>query len=148
MKARYIRTDGARNQSLHYFHFYVIKDRVDFSHLSDVYPHTCLPSPDNRVITILPSADDDKALRRLLAVHVSRALVTYIPFFKIGFEDVVEWHIKHEHYSEMSQSSEVVSFHSTNTCVCHLQSIIIHEPNDNARVTIGTFHTGTSWCSN
>lgn len=111
IKARYMRTGGATNQLLHFFHFYAVKDRVDFSHLPDVYPHTCLPSPSNRVLTMLPSADDDKALRSLLAVQVSRALVTYLPFFKLGFEDVVKWHVEHAHYSEMSKSSEVVRYY-------------------------------------
>ena len=110
VKARYMR-DGARNQSLHYFHYFAIKNRVDLSELPDVHPQTCIPSPELKAIMMLPSVEDDKDLRRLFAVHVSRVLATHIPYFKNAFEDVVEWHINHKYYSEMSLASEVVSYY-------------------------------------
>ena len=108
VKARYMR-DGARNQSLHYFHFFGVKNRVDLSNVPDVHPQTCMPSPELKSVMLLPSAEDDKELHRLFAVHVSRVLATHVPYFKLAFDDVVEWHIKHKYYSEMSMASEVVS---------------------------------------
>ena len=108
VKARYMH-DGAGNQSLHYFHYFAVKNRVNLSNLPDVHPQTCMPSPELKAVIMLPSAEDDKDLCRLFAVHVSRVLATHIPYFKYAFDDVVEWHIKHKYYSEMSLASEVVS---------------------------------------
>ena len=59
-------------------------------------------------ISFLLSKDDDKALRQLFAKHVSRILCTHMPFFKFAFEDIVDWHIDHQYYAQMSQKSEVV----------------------------------------
>ena len=109
VRARYIRADRSCNRSLHYFHSFALKNRIDFSHLPDVYPHTCLPSPHQLSLSLLPSKDDDKALVNSFIVHVSRILATHMPFFKVAFEDVVEWHMKHPYYDQMSQVSEVVS---------------------------------------
>jgi len=43
------------------------------------------------------------------AILVSRILVSNIDFFKVAVDGVVEWHIKHEFYWQMSRKSEVVS---------------------------------------
>ena len=109
VKAWYMRVEGSHNKSLHYFHSFAVQNRVDFSHLPDVLPHTCLNSPHKLAVALLPSRDDDKALRQHFVTHVSRILATYIPFFKFTFEEVVEWHIKHDYYDQMSAKSLVVS---------------------------------------
>ena len=109
VKARYMRLGGSRNQSLHYFHSFAVLYRVDFSGLPGVHPQLCLNNPSKRAISLLPSTADDKALKELFVTHVSRILVTHMPFFKLAFEDVVEWHIQHQYYAEMSVKSEVVS---------------------------------------
>ena len=108
VKARYMRIEGSRNQSLHYFHSFAVLDRINFSHLPDVFLHTCLNSPKQLALAMLPSKDDDKVLTLLFETHVSRILCTHIPFFKLSFEDIVEWHIHHRYYDEMSAKSEVV----------------------------------------
>ena len=68
IKARYVfRSDKHRNQSLHYFHPFAMKNRKDFSHLLDIHPQSCANSPHNIVLSLLPSADDDRILRKNLA---------------------------------------------------------------------------------
>ena len=109
VKARYMRTGSHRNQSLHYFHSLALRSRIDFSHLPNVYPDTCSPSPLKLAESLLPSASDDQSLRDLFIMHVSRVLSTHIPFFEFAFEDVVEWHRKHDYYKQMSSESVVVS---------------------------------------
>lgn len=108
VKTRYMRLEGGRNQSLHYFHCFAVLNRIDFTEFPDVQPQLCLNSPDILASTLLPSAEDDQTLRNLFMTHVSRILCTHIPFFKVGFEDVVEWHIVHQYYQEMSTKSQVV----------------------------------------
>ncbi len=118
IKARYLRVEGRRNQSLHYFHAIAVRDRIDFSSLPDVLPHSCLNSPKERALALLPSKDDDKALKQLFGTHVSRILAKHIPFFKLTFEDVIDWHIEHEYYKEMSAASQVVSITTTKRGPC------------------------------
>ena len=65
--ARHMRVDR-RNKSLHYFHFYAVENRVDFTCLSD-------EPPDNSNITdfhsvgksLLPTPADDAALKNNLS---------------------------------------------------------------------------------
>ena len=109
VKARYRRMEGSHSHSLHYFHSFTVQSRIDFSHLPDQHPDTCLNSPNQLALTLLPSADDDRSLRDLFVTHVSRILCTHMPFFKFGFEDVVQWHIHHQYYDQMSAKSQVVS---------------------------------------
>ena len=116
VKARYMRMEGHRNQSLHYFNSFALCDRISFNHLPDVFPHTCFNSPKQRALYMLPSKKDDEALALMFETHISRILCTHIPFFKTSFEDIVEWHIRHRYYDEMSAKSEVVSADS-HTCI-------------------------------
>lgn len=108
VKTRYMCLEGGHNQSLHYFHCFAVLNRIDFTEFPDVQPQLCLNSPDNIALTLLPSAEDDQTLKNLFMTHVSRILCTHIPFFKASFEDVVEWHIVHQYYQEMSTKSQVV----------------------------------------
>lgn len=108
VKARYIQADGTRNQSLHYFHSFAVKNRVNFSHIPDVHPHTCLPSHKQMAVCLLQSAEDDKKLHHLFLVHVSHIVATYLPYFKFAFEDVVDWHVQYMYSHQMSQKSGVV----------------------------------------
>lgn len=108
VKARYMRFEGGHNKSLHYFHYFAVLNRVDFSAYPDVRPDLCLNSPMQIALSLLPSTDDDITLKHLFMTHISRVLCTHIPFFKSTFEDVVEWHIVHRYYGEMSTKSQVV----------------------------------------
>ncbi len=108
VKTRYMRLERYENKSLHYFHCLAVQNRIDHSHKPDVHPDTCLPSPLHRASTLLPSLADDRSLRNDFITCVSRILVEHMPFFKHTFEDVVEWHIQHQYYNQMSAKSVVV----------------------------------------
>ena len=86
-----------------------VLNRIDSTSLSDEIPDIC--QLDRKVVanTILPSKSDDKALRKNIATIVSRVLVEHLGYFKFAFEDVVEWHIKHQYYREMEEKTVVVS---------------------------------------
>ena len=99
-----------------YFNSFALCDRISFNHLPDVFPHTCFNSPKQRALSMLPSKKDDEALALMFETHISRILCTHIPFFKTSFEDIVEWHIRHRYYDEMSAKSEVVSA-DNHTCI-------------------------------
>ena len=74
VKAKFMRVEKHCGQSLHYFHFCAIQNRIDFRKYSDVLPHTCLDSPKNRALYILPSDEDHNALSNNFASLVSRIL--------------------------------------------------------------------------
>ena len=109
VKSRFMRVDTYRNKSLHYVNSYAVLGRINFSELPDVHPHTCSNRPDKNALLLLPSVDDDKSMRRLFMTHVARVLVTNIKYFKLSFDDIVEWHITHSYHEEMSAKSTVVS---------------------------------------
>ena len=96
-------------ESIHYFHSYAIADRVDFSSLSDqVIPtHQC--NKEQLALSLLPAPEDDEVIRDNIMVLISRILFESMDFFRLSFDGVVEWHIKHEFYKEMSAKSIVVS---------------------------------------
>ena len=52
VKPRHMRIDS-QSRSLHYFHFYAVKDRIDFSHLDDQPAAVNLDDID--VSTLLPT---------------------------------------------------------------------------------------------
>ena len=109
VKQCYMRYDAYKTGSIHYFHSYAVGDRIDFTSPPDTTPP--LPSVDVLQLTtsLLLSSDDDVALRKIFATLVSRILFVSFYFFKITFDIVVEWHIKHEFYEQMSMKSDVVS---------------------------------------
>jgi len=105
VKPRDMREDN-QAQSLHYFHVYALRDRLDLSTLSDEQP-----SPDLSCIqieAILPTAGDRIMMTEHFGMLIHRVLTKYMPFFK-EFGVCFERHIHHEFYEEMSQKSEVVS---------------------------------------
>lgn len=107
IRTRYMRSDR-KNSSLHYFHSYAVLNRIDASSLSDENPD--IHQLDGKVVanSILPSQNDDAALKKNIAKLISRVLVENLEFFKFSFEDVIEWHIEHQFYSEMAKKSDVV----------------------------------------
>lgn len=106
---RYMRIDR-RNRSLHYFHFYALENRVNFTSLSD-------KRPDNSSITdlrtvgksLLPTPGDDAALKKNISILISRILCKHVDFFRLSFNDLVNHHIKHKFSEEMSAKSSIVS---------------------------------------
>ena len=113
VRARYMRTDGRQDQSLHYYHTYAIRDRIDLSRFPFHFPK--IPHPTNSstlrslALEMLPSSSDNTALSNNIAILVSRVLVENLSFFKSTFSDVVKWHIEHKHSDEMCKKSEIVS---------------------------------------
>lgn len=85
LKPRYMRA-GYGNQQLHYFHFFAVPDRVNWSHLSAIPPSQPKITPS--------------ACIRILATHLEST----------GFDctKLVTWHISHEYQKQMSKKSEVV----------------------------------------
>ena len=107
--SRYVRMERYQHESCHYFHFCIVRDRINLSNLPITCPDTCFNQLDKLVLELLPSALDDEELTANISVLIERIIVSHMPFFKFAFADVVDWHIKHEHYEEMSSKSKVVS---------------------------------------
>lgn len=102
---REMRSDH-QTRSLHYFHAYAVRDRVDVSRFSSDHKVPDLTSikPD----LLLPTSCDEAKLRENFAILVARTLMKYMPFFA-KFGRGLEKHIVHEFSTEMAQKSEVVS---------------------------------------
>lgn len=69
-----------QTKSLHYFHVYAVRDRIDLSDYDDT-----LPSPDISSISIdklLPSDDDNTNLRANYSILIARVLKKYMPFLR------------------------------------------------------------------
>ena len=67
VRPRYQRHDN-KGHYFHYFHGYAVKDRIDFSHLSDKPP--ILTNPDPRLL--LPSATELTAVQEDLTILITR----------------------------------------------------------------------------
>lgn len=107
IRRRYQRSDKS-TISIHHFHMYAVKNRVDFSSESNEYP-TCNLSEKEKALSLMPTINDDLHMKKTIAILISRVLVNHMEFFKFSFSDVVCWHIKHQYYKEMSAKSTVVS---------------------------------------
>jgi len=57
------------NKSLHYINSYAVQGRINFGSLSDVHPHSCANSPDRNAALLLPSVEDDTAMRNLFIIR-------------------------------------------------------------------------------
>ena len=105
VRPREMRSD-CQTRSLHYFHTYAVRDRVDMSQFSNDVHIPDVSSIDLK--QLLPTPTDEDKLRDNFAILVGRTLAKYMPFFSKFCADL-EKHIPHEFSSEMSQKSEVVS---------------------------------------
>ena len=95
--------------SVHYFHSYAVADRVDFRSLSDKVIPTLQQDKKQLAMSLLPAPEDDKALRDNIVIQMSRILFENMEFFRLSFDGLIQWHIKHQFYKEMSTRSIVVS---------------------------------------
>lgn len=120
VKPRYMRSDR-QAQSLHYFHFFAVKDRVPSIGLSDIPPSAPCHTTDELYRCLMPSNDDSDALHSNFETHVARILVTHLPVMKLAFDDIVDWHIKHPHYKQMSQRSDVVRCYY----MCYMSYVVL-----------------------
>ena len=100
VKQRYMQVGVKR------FHAYAVSDRIDFSNLSEQVIPTSQICPDRIATSLLPSVEDDLAIRRNICTLMSRVLCDNVTFFKASF---VDRHIKHDFYYQMSKKSDVVS---------------------------------------
>ena len=89
--------------------------------------------------SLLPSPDDGVTMHNNFATHMSRVLVNNIDFFKVTFDGVVDWHIKHQFYEQMSEKSDVVSFSST--CILIALQLCCGA----VHYSVPSILTGTTW---
>lgn len=94
-----------QSQSLHYVQAYAVKDRIDFSTISDKRED----EGEQNLYSLLPDSEDYAILKKRFSIHVSRIVTTYLTFFNEDFQSLVERHIKHKYRKEMCMKSEVVS---------------------------------------
>ena len=104
IKPRDMRIDH-QTQSLHYFHSFAVKDRVNFSSLPNTI--SLINPPEIDLQCFLPTADDQLVLEENLCVLISRMVVQYIPFFR-RCTSKVKQHIDHPYSKEMARKSTVV----------------------------------------
>ena len=117
VNSRYLRLER-QNTSLHYFHMFAVQNRINFSEQNDQCPVFQPDAVKDIAKSILPSLHDDQELKKNIGIIVSRILVKHLKFFKLSFDDLVQWHIKHPFYEEMSSKSTVVSYkHFTRTFI-------------------------------
>ena len=110
VRPRYRRIDHP-TESLHFFQYYAVKDRVNLMNVPDI-PNPCLHKPisDIDLNTILPSSADHQVMLHNFGILVSRILVEDLPYFNMTFEGVVTKHIDHCYSKEMAQRSETVCY--------------------------------------
>ena len=92
--------------SIHAFHMYATKDRVDVSEVPNEKPVGNLETTP--ISTVVPSIGDSIVLRENYVTLVSRVLVKHLNYFS-PFANCVPEHIQHEHSAEMANKSEIVS---------------------------------------
>lgn len=95
-----------QTRSLHYFHSYAVRDRVNMDNFDDSVHTPDITAVDLEVL--LPSKEDEADLYANMGILIARILKKYIPFFK-EFGKGVERHIMHKYSEEMSRKSSVVS---------------------------------------
>jgi L1 cell adhesion molecule like protein len=107
VRSRHMRLDR-QNKSLHYFHSFAVKDRVNLHNVSDT-PPTELPAVSEAVEMLLPNEDDHAAICDEFAILVAQMMCDNMQYFKENYGDIVQRHIPHQYEQEMSSKSEVVS---------------------------------------
>ena len=98
-------TYESHSKSLHHFHSFAVKDRIDTSGLTD---DPSLPDVDScDVESVLPTTADHTILKKDMTVLMSRMIHKHLKFFNKHVK--TERHIAHCFSKEMSSKSEVVS---------------------------------------
>ena len=110
-------TSEHQTRSLHYFHSYAVRDRIDLSDVSSEQPTPNIS--EMNMEDLLPSNDDHVVLHENVAILIGRILRKHMPFFK-KFGTGLGRHIFHQHYDDLSSKSDVVSFcKEACTCIAH-----------------------------
>ena len=116
-------------QSLHYFHSYAVRNRVNSSHLDGIHAQCDIRTLP--ISTFLPTLEDCTAICDNYVVLVCRIIVKHLLCFS-AFRSYVPSHILHEFSAEMTQKSELVSFFEfkqlcTPICsICIVLIVVIH----------------------
>lgn len=106
IKRRHVRSDR-QTISLHYFHSYAVKDRIESSSLSDNQPQR-IPDLSDVLTKVQCSQEDHDSTVEQFSILLARMLCENVKYFKENFSDVVEQHIPHEQSHQMAKKSEVV----------------------------------------
>lgn len=98
-------TSEHQTRSLHYFHLFAVRDRIDLSSYSNEprVPDLTAMNLDD----LLPSSEDEELMNENLAILMGRVLRKYMPFFQ-KFAFCLGRHIFHEFYEDLSAKSDVV----------------------------------------
>ena len=99
-------TSEHQTRSLHYFHAYAVRDRIDLSDYSSEPPVPDLGKMN--FDALLPSDDDAVVLQTNMVTLIGLVLCKYMPFFA-KFSTGLGRHIRHEFYEDMCTKSNVVS---------------------------------------
>ena len=105
IKPRNMRSDY-QTRSLHYFHAYAVRDRLNLDSCDD---SASAPDPSSiNLELLLPSAEDRVQSRHNMGVLIARTLKKHMPFFS-KYGKGLERHIRHGFYEEMSRKSTVAT---------------------------------------
>ena len=108
---RFRRVDK-QTQSLHFFQYFAVRDRVNLTGISDCSkPYYNVPIEKLPLENLLPTPSDDHVLLCNFSILASRVIVEELPYFKQTFEDAVVSHINHIHSVKMAKKSETVSLY-------------------------------------
>jgi len=100
-------TSEHQTRSLHYFHVYAVKHRIDLATCSNEVPQPDIDSMNFE--DVLPSHEDEAILHNNFAHLIGQVLRKHIPFFD-AFGSGLGKHIYHHHSDAMSAKSEVVKY--------------------------------------
>ena len=104
-----------QTKSLHYFHAFAVKDRINFS---DITNNAELVFPDDIDYSVFyPNDDDDAQLVSNFQTLVTRIFVEHIPHLQHMFGKVTH-NIQHKYSKNMSIKSTVVC--PSHLCLCIL----------------------------
>lgn len=120
-------------QSLHYFHSYASKNRIQTDHLDD--DRRIKNINDLALSDILPSVEDCSSIRNNFTVLVARVIVKYLSHFSM-FKKAVTNHIQHQYSRQMEEKSTVVSI-MYNVCIYLCMYLNFNN---------GDYLLGSTWC--
>ena len=89
VKPRYMRVDS-QMKSLHFVQIYSVKDRIDFSSLSD-----STKAGELCLYDILPNTKDYQELKDSFTILVARVMTDNLSFFSENFKGLVQRHVPH-----------------------------------------------------
>ena len=100
-----VQTKSCDNQSIHWTHQYVIKDRVTYDPTLELVPKC--RRDELPLHYLLPTVNVQQAFMSDCAVIVSRVITKYLKAFE-QMKDVVVHHIPHPYVEATSAKSEMV----------------------------------------